>query len=258
MGWSIPLRIVPIRPSRLASAAWRRRGAGIEAGATKAVDDAADERSRVSASRCWSVHMAAITSGSAQLLDADEIAGRIAERAVANAVGLLGRLLDDLGIAGLQPVEGVVEILGSQEDPAVGALGHHLGDRAALVVGDTGVDGRRRQEDGGVGLVGGADGDPAHRAGSDVGADLEAKGVAPEGEGGVRVVVREGARVNGDVHGGHATCAWVTSASRFLIGLVTCCATHDAIRQRGAGCGRSFAFARGSATMLSQIRATGR
>jgi len=45
-----------------------------------------------------------------------------------------------------------------------------------------------------------ADGDPAHRAGSDVGADLEAEGVTIEGQAGVRVVMREEARVNGDVH----------------------------------------------------------
>ena len=88
----------------------------------------------------------------------------------------------------------------------VGALGHHLGDGAALVVGDAGVGGRRVQDDGRAGLVGGADRDPAHPAVADVVADLEAEGVAVEGQGGVRVVVREEARVNGDVHGGHARC----------------------------------------------------
>ena len=80
-----------------------------------------------------------------------------------------------------------------------------------------------------LGWPGGADGDPAHLAGSDVGADLEAEGVAVEGQGGVRVVVREEARVNGDVHGGHASCGSVTGASRFLTGLVTCFATHGGI-----------------------------
>ena len=92
-----------------------------------------------------------------------------------------------------------------------------------------GVGGRRIQDDGRVGLVGGADRDPAHLAASDVVADLEAEGVAVEGQGGFRVVVREEARVNGDVHGGHARCGSVTGASRFLIGLVTCFATHDGI-----------------------------
>ena len=63
----------------------------------------------------------------------------------------------------------------------------------------------------------------------DVVADLEAEGVAVEGQGGLRVVVREEARVNGDVHGGHASCGSATGASRFLIGLVTCFATHGGI-----------------------------
>src|ERR687898_2983986 len=57
--------------------------------------------------------------GSTQLLDADQVARGVAEGAVANAVRLLGRLLDDLGVAGLQPLEGVVEVFGGQEDPAV-------------------------------------------------------------------------------------------------------------------------------------------
>ena len=35
--------------------------------------------------------------------------------------------------------------------------------------------------------------------------------------------------MNGDVHAGHASCGSVTGASRFLIGLVTCFATHDGI-----------------------------
>src|SRR3954449_9103140 len=43
---------------------------------------------------------------SAELLDAEQVARGIAEGAVANSVRLLGRLLDDLGVAGLQPLEG--------------------------------------------------------------------------------------------------------------------------------------------------------
>jgi hypothetical protein len=35
--------------------------------------------------------------------------------------------------------------------------------------------------------------------------------------------------VIGDVHDGEARCGSVTGASRFLIGLVTCFATHDGI-----------------------------
>jgi hypothetical protein len=55
------------------------------------------------------------------------------------------------------------------------------------------------------------------------------RAVAVEGQGCVRVVMREEARVDGDVHGGHARCGSVTGASRFLIGLVTCFATQDGI-----------------------------
>jgi hypothetical protein len=72
------------------------------------------------------------------------------------------------------------------------------------------------------GLVGGADRDPAHPAVCDVVADLEAEGVAIEGQGCVRVVMREEGRVNRDIYRGHASCSSVTGASRFLIGLVTC------------------------------------
>src|SRR5260370_17893645 len=103
-------------------------------------------RSRLSASRCRLCRLwLRSPDGSAQLLDADQVARGIAEGAVANPVRLLGRLLDDLGAAGLHLLEGAVEVGGGQQDPAVGAFGHHLGDGAALVVGDPRVsgDGRR-------------------------------------------------------------------------------------------------------------------
>src|ERR687892_28925 len=94
--------------------------------------------------------------GSAQLLDADQVARGIAEGAVANPVRLLNRLLDDLGVAGLQPLEGAVEVDGGQVDGGVSAFGHHLGDRTALVLGDAGGCGRWVEHDGSAGLVGGA------------------------------------------------------------------------------------------------------
>ena len=65
--------------------------------------------------------------------------------------------------------------------------------------------------------------------GLDVVADVEAERVAIEGEGGVRILVRQEAGVNRDVHGGHASCGSLTGASRFLTGRVTCLATHDGI-----------------------------
>src|SRR3712207_1169917 len=137
---------------------------------------------------CVSV-LVAMLIGSAQLLDADQVARGVAHGAVADPVRLLGRLLDDLGV-GLQPLEGAVEVGSGQVDAGVGALGHHLGDRAALVVGDAGGGGRGVEDDR-RGLAGRADGDPVQAAVFDVVADLEAEGVAIEGQGGVRVVVRE-------------------------------------------------------------------
>src|ERR1700751_5047896 len=53
-----------------------------------------------------------LPSRSAQLLDADQVARGIAEGTVANPVRRLGRLLDALGVAGLQPLEEAVEVLG--------------------------------------------------------------------------------------------------------------------------------------------------
>ena len=47
--------------------------------------------------------------GSAHLEDADHVARGIAERTVANAPRLVGRLLDDLGVPGLQLLEGAVK-----------------------------------------------------------------------------------------------------------------------------------------------------
>src|SRR5882757_5948582 len=80
----------------------------------------------------------ALPDRSAHLVDPDVVAGGITQGTVAHAVRLLGGLLDDLGAAGLQTLEGAVEVGGGQDDAGVGALGHHLGDRAALVVGEAG------------------------------------------------------------------------------------------------------------------------
>src|SRR5438309_1287254 len=168
--------------------------------------------------------------GSAQLVDADEVARRIAEGAVADAVRLLDRLLDDFGAAGLDPREDAVEVGSGQDDGSIAALGHHLDDGAALVVGDgAGADAWRVKDDRRAGLVGRADRDPAHPTVSDIIADLEAEGVAIERERCVRVGVWEEARVNAEVRGSHARTGSVTRASRILIGLVTCFATHGAI-----------------------------
>src|SRR3954453_574871 len=166
-------------------------------------------RSWLSAACSAGARASVVVATSAQLLDADQGARGIAEGAVADPVRLVGRLLDDVGVAGLQPLEGAVEVSGGQVDAGVGALGHHLGDGATLVVGDAGRGGRRVQDDRRAGLVGRADREPVHSAVFDVVAYLEAEGVAVEGQRGVRVVVREHGRVDGDVHGGQASCGSV-------------------------------------------------
>ena len=140
-------------------------------------------------------------NGSAELLDPDHVACGVPDGEVSHAVVLLDRLLDDVGIAGLQPLEGAVEVLGGQVDAEVAALGHELEDRALLVVGEAGGGGRRVQDDGRVGLAGGADRDPPHPAVADVETDLEAEDVAVEGQRGVGVGLGQEAGVDGEVHG---------------------------------------------------------
>src|SRR5947208_1969248 len=71
--------------------------------------------------------------------DAERFGGRVPEGAVAAAPVLLGRLLDDVGIRRLQLLEDAVEVLGGEGEQREGALGHHLGDHPALVVGDARV-----------------------------------------------------------------------------------------------------------------------
>src|SRR5690606_32849109 len=87
------------------------------------------------------VRVAGVSRGRSAQLDADHVAGGIAHGAVANPVRLVRRLLHDLGAARLEPVEDAVEVGSGQDEAGVGALGHHLGDDAALVVGDAGVGG---------------------------------------------------------------------------------------------------------------------
>ena len=130
------------------------------------------------------------------------VAGRITEGAVAGAVRLLRRLLDDLRVGGLDPLEGAVEVAGREVDARIGAFGHHLGDRAELVLRDAGSRFRRIQDDRGIGLISGADREPVHPAVLDVVADLEPEGVAIEGERRLWIVVREHGCVDVDVHGG--------------------------------------------------------
>jgi hypothetical protein len=69
--------------------------------------------------------------------------------------------------------------------------------------------------------------------------------------------------VNGDVHGSQASCGSVTRASRFLIGLVTCFATHDSIpavtrRVEPVGTGRHTDQAGEATAEAAQRRAADR
>jgi hypothetical protein len=66
------------------------------------------------------------------LVDADQVAGRVADGAVPRAPRLVGRLLDDLGTGGDQPVEAGVEIVAVEVDAVEGALGDESGDRLAI------------------------------------------------------------------------------------------------------------------------------
>src|SRR5690625_1080369 len=164
--------------------------------------------------------------GSGDLLKTDGVARRVTEGAVAHAPVLVGGLLHDLDVVALDPGEGGVDVGGGEHDAGVGALGHHLGDGALLVLGDAGVGGGRVEDDRGPRLALRAHRDPAHRPLTDVLADLEAHRVAVERERGLRVGVRKEAGVNGDVHGRHASSGSRDAASLFLIGRVTVLATQ--------------------------------
>ena len=214
-------------------------------------------------SRHFEIHAVghdALLAGRSAAPEADQVASWIAEGAIAHPVRLIHRLLDDFGITGLEPLECAVNIGGGQVDAGIGSLGHHLGDEAALVVGDAGGGGRRIQDDRRVGLLAGTDRDPVHPAVFDVVADLEAERVAIEGQGCLRVVVRKHARVNCDVH---AATLGVSQRPRFSIpdrfrpsfGLVRCTSrvsrsVRQVSRRRyvtcpmpGAGLRRSLAIA---------------
>ncbi len=84
--------------------------------------------------------------GSNPLLNADQVARGIADGTVANTVRLRSGLLDNLGTAGLDRSEGRIQSsMVASSMVAIGALGHHLGDGAALVIGNTRAGGRRVQ-----------------------------------------------------------------------------------------------------------------
>lgn len=134
------------------------------------------------------------------LLNTNQIAGRIAKSAIANAVWLFGRLLNDLSIAGFQPRKEVIKVIGGQNDSGVSAFCHHFGNGIALIVGDARIRSRRMQDDGSVGLAGRANRDPTHPLIPNIIANLEAEDVTIEGQGSIWIVVWKKTRMNRNAH----------------------------------------------------------
>ena len=120
-----------------------------------------------------------------RLVDAHQVAGRVAHGEVPRAPRLVGRLLHDLGARGAHLLEGGVEVVGVEVDAVQRALGEQGGERVA--VGGAAVQ-VVREDDRDAGLGGGADGDPAEVFLGDVVAQLEAERVAVEGQGEVGVM----------------------------------------------------------------------
>src|SRR5215469_16258264 len=136
-----------------------------------------------------------------RLVDAHQIAGRVAHGTVPRAPRLLGRLLHDIGTRGAHLLEDEVEVLGAEVDAVEGSLGEQSSDyvtvlgAAALVVGE---------DDRDVGLRGGADGDPPEPVVADVVAQFKAEYVAVKGQCEVRVMDEDEAAGNRDIHACHA------------------------------------------------------
>lgn len=120
------------------------------------------------------------------LVDADHVAGRIAEGAVAWAPRLVDGLLEDLGAGRTKGFERGVEIIRGEHEHGHDAFGEEFLDGVPVGLGAAGV--RRREDKLEVGLGVAAQGDPALAVGADVVPDFEAKGVAVEGEGLVEIV----------------------------------------------------------------------
>src|SRR5690554_3280397 len=139
-----------------------------------------------------------------ELVDADEVARRVPERAVAHAVVLVGRLLHDVRAAGLEALEEAVEVLRGKRECGVDALRDQGQDRCALLIRDAGVDCRWMQHDRRL-LSGGPHGEPAHVLVADVLTDFEPEQVSIEAESGIGVGVGQEGVVDADIHGDHVT-----------------------------------------------------
>src|SRR6266498_1224679 len=122
------------------------------------------------------------SSPPARLVEAQHVAGGIAEGAVADTVRLVDRLLQHLGTRGADALESGVAVVGAEDDTAQQALRQQF--RRGRLVGGRGVRGRDRrfEDDLHIRLRRRADGHPAHPLEPDVVAHLQAEHVAVEGE----------------------------------------------------------------------------
>ena len=96
------------------------------------------------------------------LLDAQQVAGGVTDRAVTDAAGLINGLLDDLGAVGLKLRKRGIQVWCGKDEHRAGAFCHHLANSAALRAGDARVNGGRVQDNRSPSLAGWADCDPTH------------------------------------------------------------------------------------------------
>src|SRR5699024_5753137 len=143
------------------------------------------------------LHMA-----SADLLHADHIACRVAECAVAHPPVLVGGFLDHVDVAGLHGGEGRIHVRTGEHEAGEGALGDHLGDHPALLLGDVRIGRGWVEHDVDVRLAGRAHGDPSHVLVADVLTDLEAQSVTVEAQRRLGIGMWHETGVNLDVHAG--------------------------------------------------------
>src|SRR5262245_17824282 len=94
-----------LSPASLVSAALSSRARSFIAAFSSAVNPLVEPARFVVAGFVAVLFSAITSSSSGELLDADQVARRVAEGAVADPIRLVGRFLDDLGVAGLQPLE---------------------------------------------------------------------------------------------------------------------------------------------------------
>src|SRR5712691_3574765 len=149
------------------------------------------------------------------LLESNHVAGRVAERAVPDAVRLIHGLLKHLATSGPDVLEGRIAILGVEVDAAQESLGEHLLHDPAVGRGCVRVGKRRLEDDVDVRLALGPDGGPAHALVLHVGAHLEPEKISVEGERLVVVVDGDEAVVEFQVV--HATTLGALRRNRFFI-----------------------------------------